>query len=363
LDSDNDGIPDSIEKGPDGTKPLDTDGDGVPDYRDLDSDNDGIPDSIEKGPDGTKPLDTDGDGVPDYRDLDSDNDGIPDVDEAGDDPKNPVDTDKDGLPDYRDIDSNNDGINDNETLLISKSSTKPKLQADGSFTMSYTIKLRNARKEPLTNIQVKDDLTRVFPSPVVFQVTNLTVSGGLSKSLNYNGRSVIDLLNATSSTLGAYGQDSIVIGLRIESNGYTGALNNIADASATTKWGSVSRQSIDLIRSGGRVTGSGVPTNDLLPEVGITITDILTPNSDGYNDKWIIVYPKTKTIGVTIFNRWGQIVYVNANYRNDFNGIGVGNFLGRELPHGTYFYLVDITDKASGEKQVRRGYLTLKRDH
>jgi hypothetical protein len=74
--------------------------------------------------------------------LDSDNDGIPDVDEAGDDPKNPVDTDKDGLPDYRDIDSNNDGINDNETLLISKSSTKPKLQADGSFTMSYTIKLR-----------------------------------------------------------------------------------------------------------------------------------------------------------------------------------------------------------------------------
>jgi gliding motility-associated-like protein len=197
----------------------------------------------------------------------------------------------------------------------------------------------------------------------LFQVTNVAVSGGLSKTLNYNGRSVIDLLSTTSSTLGAYGLDSIVIGLRIEPNGYTGVLNNIANATATTKWGSVNRQSIDLNRSGGRITGSGVPTNDVLPDAGIIITDILTPDGDGYNDKWIIVYPKTKTIGVTIFNRWGQIVYANANYRNDFNGTGRGNFLGKELPHGTYFYLVDITDMASGEKQVRRGYLTLRRDH
>ena len=40
-DSDNDGIPDSIE----GIK--DTDRDGKPNYRDEDSDNDNIPDKIE----------------------------------------------------------------------------------------------------------------------------------------------------------------------------------------------------------------------------------------------------------------------------------------------------------------------------
>jgi gliding motility-associated-like protein len=112
LDSDGDGIPDAIERGPIGTTPLDTDGDGTPDYRDTDSDNDGIPDTVEKGPNGVTPLDTDGDGTPDYRDTDSDNDGIPDTVEKGPNGATPVDTDNDGTPDYRDLDSDNDGIID-----------------------------------------------------------------------------------------------------------------------------------------------------------------------------------------------------------------------------------------------------------
>ena len=94
LDSDGDGISDSIE----GTE--DFDGDGTPNYIDLDSDGDGIPDSIEGN------IDTDGDGQPDYLDLDSDNDGIPDsVEGAGD-------NDGDGIPNFRDLDSDNDGISD-----------------------------------------------------------------------------------------------------------------------------------------------------------------------------------------------------------------------------------------------------------
>ncbi len=112
LDSDNDGIPDAVEAGTDPTKPVDTDKDGTPDFRDLDSDNDGIPDAAEAGTDPTKPVDTDADGTPDFRDLDSDNDGIPDAAEAGDDPTKPVDTDKDGTPDYRTLDADGDGIPD-----------------------------------------------------------------------------------------------------------------------------------------------------------------------------------------------------------------------------------------------------------
>jgi len=57
--------------------PIDTDNDGVPDYLDLDSDNDGILDSVETI------IDTDADGKQNYRDLDSDNDLCYDVIEAG----------------------------------------------------------------------------------------------------------------------------------------------------------------------------------------------------------------------------------------------------------------------------------------
>ncbi len=56
----------------------DTDGDGTPDRQDFDSDEDGVPDSIEAGPDCGDPRDTDGDGTPDFRDRDSDGDGVRD---------------------------------------------------------------------------------------------------------------------------------------------------------------------------------------------------------------------------------------------------------------------------------------------
>jgi gliding motility-associated-like protein len=123
LDSDNDGIPDVIESnGKDdngdgkadgasnskgipssannGNTPPNTDSLGYTDPYELDSDNDGILDSVEKGSNGSKPRDSDGDGTPDYRDLDSDGDGIPDQEEG-----QLEDCDKDGTVDYLDPDN------------------------------------------------------------------------------------------------------------------------------------------------------------------------------------------------------------------------------------------------------------------
>ena len=98
LDSDGDGIPDSVE----GYE--DADGDGTPNYRDLDSDGDNIPDSVECP---EQPcVDTDEDGIPNYLDTDSDGDGIPDIIEGV------VDSDNDGFPNYLDPDSDGDGISD-----------------------------------------------------------------------------------------------------------------------------------------------------------------------------------------------------------------------------------------------------------
>ncbi|MCG1036972.1 LamG-like jellyroll fold domain-containing protein [Polaribacter sargassicola] len=78
----------------------DPDADGINNICDLDSDNDGILDSVE----GTG--DFDGDGVPNYLDLDSDNDGIYDIVEAGG-----TDADNDGLVDnFTDLDQ--DGLAD-----------------------------------------------------------------------------------------------------------------------------------------------------------------------------------------------------------------------------------------------------------
>lgn len=77
ADDDNDCIPNGVE-GCTQSPPADREGDGRPNYLDSDSDNDGIPDTVEVGPDCASPRDTDGDTQPDYLDFDSDNDDVRD---------------------------------------------------------------------------------------------------------------------------------------------------------------------------------------------------------------------------------------------------------------------------------------------
>ncbi len=120
ADTDGDGIPDvydsdfpgRIDANGDNTDDnFDSDLDGAPDALDLDSDDDGILDSIENLPaTGGLPEDTDGDGTDDYLDSDSDEDGISDLIEGNDIDFNGVadlalagtDTDGDGIDDNLD---------------------------------------------------------------------------------------------------------------------------------------------------------------------------------------------------------------------------------------------------------------------
>ncbi|MDB3991493.1 HYR domain-containing protein [Schleiferiaceae bacterium] len=89
---------------------------------------------------------------------------------------------------------------------------------------------------------------------------------------------------------------------------------------------------------------------------------VMTPNGDGKNDFWEIPelsqHPNTS---VQIFNRHGILVYSNDNYANDFNGnSNVQTVLTndtRELPTGTYYYLI----KLGGTEQTMNGYIYINR--
>ena len=105
LDSDGDGIPDSIDADVNGDGVLDngtdSDGDEIIDIADADINGDG---TIDNG------IDSDGDGINNTYDPDDDNDGLADAVDAND--KN-SDSDGDGILDGADADVNGDGINDN----------------------------------------------------------------------------------------------------------------------------------------------------------------------------------------------------------------------------------------------------------
>ncbi len=121
-DSDNDGLLDSLEKGPAAianNSPWDTDRDGIYNFRDLDSDDDSLTDeaeAVDVNDDGNLD-DDDGDGIPNIVDRQNNGQGGNDDDLVPDRLECPIypncpDTDGDGQPDYSDDDSDNDGIPD-----------------------------------------------------------------------------------------------------------------------------------------------------------------------------------------------------------------------------------------------------------
>lgn len=74
------------------------------------------------------------------------------------------------------------------------------------------------------------------------------------------------------------------------------------------------------------------------------LPNAITPNNDGFNDMWFIPQAETnENILVEIYNRWGQQVYSIQGYSNITGWDGTSN-TGEELPHATYFYVIDLND-------------------
>ena len=88
---------------------------------------------------------------------------------------------------------------------------------------------------------------------------------------------------------------------------------------------------------------------------GCEAASVMTPNRDGYNDTFIITcvlnHPGS---ALSIFNRWGNEVYFNPDYQNNWEG----TYDGKALPSGTYFYNLELNDN---EKTKMSGYIYIER--
>lgn len=72
---------------------------------------------------------------------------------------------------------------------------------------------------------------------------------------------------------------------------------------------------------------------------------VITPNNDGKNDLFVIhnlenIYPNCQ---ITIFNRWGNVVFESTGYSTPWDG----TFNGEKLPMGTYFFKLELNDESN----------------
>jgi len=79
------------------------------------------------------------------------------------------------------------------------------------------------------------------------------------------------------------------------------------------------------------------PDNIFLPQG-------FSPDGDGMNDKLVFTgLEYFAPASLKIYNRYGTLVYENAEYQNDWGGTNMDSDKG--LPDGTYFYVLQLSDK------------------
>ncbi|HZY82959.1 MAG TPA: gliding motility-associated C-terminal domain-containing protein [Cyclobacteriaceae bacterium] len=93
----------------------------------------------------------------------------------------------------------------------------------------------------------------------------------------------------------------------------------------------------------------------------VMVYNAVSPNGDGKNDVFHIAYidviAQTRDNKVTIFNRWGDVVFEVEDYNNTTNVFRGNNNKGNELPSGTYFYRIQY----NSDRPAETGYISLKR--
>ena len=101
----------------------------------------------------------------------------------------------------------------------------------------------------------------------------------------------------------------------------------------------------------------GISSNVAMVTINVVPPDLeipntFTPNGDGKNDTFQIVGRENyEYIDLAVFNRWGDQVYKNNNYKDEWDGNG--------LIDGTYFYVLKLTK--GGVVTFRKSWILIKR--
>lgn len=86
-------------------------------------------------------------------------------------------------------------------------------------------------------------------------------------------------------------------------------------------------------------------------------TRIMTPNGDGINDVFSVTCIENSDASLRVFNRWGELVYQNLNYLNNWDGRDLD---GKELLEGAYMWVVEADFGV--ETRLVKGTVTILRN-
>ncbi len=225
------------------------------------------------------------------------------------------------------------------------------LSADVGESISYIFTVTNTGDVTLFNVTITDPLPgiEIFGGPIPQLLPGETDSTTFTAEYNITQTDIDNLEVVNQATVSA--QDI--------------AGNEITDLSDDPN----NPDDIDANGDG----NPDDPTVVILPLVDSTfeIFNGITPDGDGLNDFFQIIgienFPDNN---MQIFNRWGVLIYETNGYggsdgrQSVFTGISEGRVTiqqNKELPSGTYYYILVRKDPNTGETLKNNGYLYINR--
>ncbi|MBT8229460.1 MAG: gliding motility-associated C-terminal domain-containing protein, partial [Bacteroidia bacterium] len=85
---------------------------------------------------------------------------------------------------------------------------------------------------------------------------------------------------------------------------------------------------------------------------------VMTPNGDGFNEFLVITCANNNPNTLSIYDRWGRVVYETTNYNNTWSGIDLD---GELLNEGAYYWVMEVLFN-NGDSRIMKGTVTLLRN-
>ena len=100
---------------------------------------------------------------------------------------------------------------------------------------------------------------------------------------------------------------------------------------------------------------TAIVTIKLDPFIDIKIPNIITPNSDGFNDDFAVLLQNIDFLEVEIYNRWGKLIH---EQNQDVSNLEFASIWSPEdqLSEGVYFYIIRAT-AVNSQRLVEQGEL------
>jgi len=98
-----------------------------------------------------------------------------------------------------------------------------------------------------------------------------------------------------------------------------------------------------------------------VPESQLLVPNVFTPNGDGQNDEFRVLYRSLREYHIWVYNRWGKLVYESTDPSKGWDGT-IG---GRPAAEGAYYYVIRAlgTDAAKdAEYHSRQAYEKAKKN-